>query len=65
MIVAVPSWTGTAAGRTYGHVAIYIGDGQVMDNIGSIRTTSLDSWISTYGDTYPVRWGFAATVAAN
>lgn len=62
MIVAVPSWTGTSAGRIYGHVAIYIGDGRVMDNVGPIRTTTLDEWISCYGTTYPVKWGYAARV---
>ena len=63
MLVAVPSWTGTEAGRDYGHVAIYIGDGLVMDNVGYIRTITLDSWIATYGDTYTPRWGFPGHVA--
>lgn len=63
MLVAVPSWTGTDAGRTYGHVAIYIGDGFVMDNIGYIRKTTLDYWIDYYGDTYTPRWGFPGNVA--
>lgn len=62
MIVAVPSWTGTSAGLTYGHVAIYIGDGRVMDNVGPIRTTTLDEWIACYSTTYPVKWGYAARI---
>ena len=62
MIIAVPSWTGTSAGRVYGHVAIYIGDGKVMHNVGSIQTMSLDDWINTYGTTYTPMWGFAGSV---
>ena len=60
MIIAVPSHTAADSwGVIYGHVGIYIGNGQVMHNIGSISTTSLDSWISTFGTTYPVKWGWA------
>lgn len=60
MIIAVPSWTGTSAGRIYGHVGIYIGDNKVMHNVGSVQVMDLDKWISTYGTTYVPRWGFAA-----
>lgn len=59
MIVAVSTHPHTAAGRIYGHVGIYIGDGVVMDNIGSIRSISLDEWVSYYGATVPARWGWA------
>lgn len=41
MIVAVPTHTHTNAGARWGHIAIYVGNGMVMDNIGYIRTTSL------------------------
>lgn len=58
MMVATPSHPGTSAGQRYGHIAIYIGGGQVMDNIGYIRTTDLDGWISYYGKTNQVRWGW-------
>lgn len=35
------------AGWTYGHVAIYIGDGKVMESISSgINTTTLENWCS-------------------
>lgn len=61
MLVAVPSHPGTSAGRIYGHVAIYIGDGQVMENIGPINTQSLDSWIAYYGKTHTPKWGFGGT----
>ncbi len=37
---------GKGKGNPYGHVGIYIGNGQVMDNPGTyIRTQSLDEWI--------------------
>lgn len=60
MIVAVSTWTGTSAGRVYGHVGIYIGGGMVMHNVGSIQTMGLDTWIHTYGTTVTPRWGWAA-----
>lgn len=60
MIIAVSTWTGTSAGRIYGHVGIYIGDGMVMHNVGSIQTMGLDAWINTYGTTVTPRWGWAA-----
>ena len=34
MIVAVPTHTHTNAGARWGHIAIYVGNGMVMDNIG-------------------------------
>lgn len=60
MIIAVSTWTGTSAGRIYGHVGIYIGGGMVMHNVGSIQTMGLDTWINTYGTTVTPRWGWAA-----
>lgn len=59
MIIAVPSHPHSTAGSIYGHVGIYIGNGTVMHNIGSIATWSLDSWISYYGASYTPRWGWA------
>lgn len=58
MIIAVPSWNGDYMALTYGHVGIYM-NGKVWHNIGSIEVTSLDNWISTYGQISEVRWGFA------
>lgn len=58
MIVAVSSHSSTPMGRIYGHVGIYIGGGMVMQNIGSVNTQSLDSWIAYYGDTVTPRWGW-------
>ena len=59
MIVATPSSSsGTAAGRIYGHVGIYIGDGKIMHNTGSIETWDLDDWISTYCKYHAPAWGW-------
>lgn len=63
MIVAVSSHGHTWAGSIWGHVGIYIGDGKIMDNIGSIRTTSLSSWLSYYGNRVPPRWGWLGNKA--
>lgn len=62
MIIAVSSHPHTSAGRIYGHVGIYIGNNKVMDNVGNIRTSSLDEWINYYGSqgegTVPAQWGW-------
>ena len=58
MIVAVSTHSHTAAGRIYGHVGIYVGDNQVMENVGAIATTNIDRWISYYGTTVTPRWGW-------
>ncbi|MGX7112258.1 CHAP domain-containing protein [Gemella cuniculi] len=63
MLVAVESSSsGGEAGRTYGHVGIYIGDGKVIDNIGRIRVTTLDDWIATFCQHHPVGFGFPLNV---
>lgn len=62
MLVAVATvGGGTAAGQRYGHVGIYVGDGKIMDNIGSIRTISVDDWIRIYGKSCTPKWGFGAS----
>lgn len=58
MIVAVPTHTHTSAGARWGHIAIYIGNGMVMDNIGYIRTTSLAWWLNYYHTTAIPQWGW-------
>ena len=63
MIVAVSSHSHTSAGQVYGHIGIYVGGGVLMDNIGSIRSIDVDSWISYYGDTVTPRWGWLGGVA--
>lgn len=37
---------GTGSGTFAGHVGIYIGGGMVMDNVGYIKTSTLEEWIS-------------------
>lgn len=59
MIIAVATHPHTAAGRVYGHVGIYVGGNTVMDNVGPIRRMDLDEWISYFGTTCEVRWGWA------
>lgn len=58
MIVAVPTHTHTNAGTRWGHIAIYVGNGMVMDNIGYIRTTSLAWWLNYYHTTATPQWGW-------
>lgn len=58
MIIAVPSHKGTDAGRTYGHIGIYVGNGEVRHNIGYVATWSLDSWLSYYSSSTTPRWGW-------
>lgn len=63
MLVAVESSSsGGQAGLIYGHVGVYIGDGKVIDNIGHIRVTTLDDWISTFCKHSPVGFGFPPSV---
>ena len=63
MIIAVSSHPHTSAGRIYGHVGIYVGDGTVMDNVGYIRSCSVDYWIDFYGQTVVPRWGWFGGIA--
>ena len=58
MIVAVLTHTHTNAGARWGHIAIYVGNGMVMDNIGYIRTTSLAWWLNYYHTTATPQWGW-------
>lgn len=63
MIVAVPSHSNTWAGSIWGHIAIYIGDGKVIENIGRINVRGLDDWVSYYGTTYTPLWGWYRNIA--
>ena len=58
MIVAVSTHSHTSAGRIYGHIGIYIGNGIMMDNVGFIRTISVDEWVNYYSTTVTPRWGW-------
>lgn len=60
MVIAVTSHPRTDAGKTWGHVCIYVGRGLVMDS-GSykVRTAALGSWLAWFGATEVPRWGWA------
>ncbi|MCI1665042.1 MAG: hypothetical protein LKI25_01560 [Atopobiaceae bacterium] len=63
MIVAVSTHSHTSAGSIYGHIGIYVGGGNMMDNVGYIRTISLDEWVNYYSTTVTPRWGWLGGVA--
>ena len=56
MMVAVPTHNHTEAGKKYGHVGIYVGNGIIRENIGIVKDTKLSDWIAYYGSS--ARWGF-------
>ena len=58
MVIAVSTHSHSSAGRTYGHIGIYVGDNTVMDNIGYIRSINVDEWIAYYGTTVTPCWGW-------
>ena len=59
MLVADASHNGSGyEGLRWGHVGIYLGNGEVISNIGYIHRQSLDSFISFYGNITGVRWGW-------
>lgn len=62
MIIAVSTHNLDAAGRIYGHVGIYIGNGQVMDNVGPIRTIDVNQWIQNFSGVVPAKWGWIGNV---
>lgn len=62
MLVAVSSYPTSGLGAIYGHVAIYIGNNQVMENIGYINTSDLDTWIANYSGSVTPKWGWMGGV---
>ena len=63
MIIAVPSHSRTWAGSRWGHIAIYIGDGKVIENIGRVNVRGLNDWVNYYGTTYTPLWGWYRNIA--
>lgn len=63
MIVAVKS-TYTALGSIYGHVGIYIGNGEVIDSTGTVKVQSLESWIGQHDALGTVAWGYPPSVSS-
>ena len=58
MVVAVTTYPSEGLGAIYGHVAIYVGGGMVMENVGAIQATPIDTWIDWYSGTVTPRWGW-------
>ena len=63
MVIAVPSHSHSRMGSIYGHIGIYVGRGQVRDNVGAVRDSPLDEWIRYYSTTEVVRWGYLLGIA--
>ena len=64
MIVAVPSHPFSLEGERYGHVGIYVGDGKVMDCVGTgVRTVPLSLWLMGYASGAEARWGWMRGLA--
>ncbi|MDO4796427.1 MAG: hypothetical protein Q4A01_00230 [Coriobacteriales bacterium] len=62
MIIAVSTHTNTYLGGIYGHVGIYVGDGWIMDNVGTIRKISVANWIDYYDTTVTPKWGWLGNI---
>lgn len=59
MVVAVRAHPFSAAGKVHGHVGLYVGDGMVMDAVGTeVRKVPLELWLSAYGLMGEPRWGW-------
>ena len=64
---------GTGSGKIWGHVGIYIGNGEVVDSVGSVKTQTLDEWIAwqekcpTVLNEKPgwLGWGWQSGIALN
>ena len=63
MVIAVPSHSHSRMGSIYGHIGIYVGRGQVRDNVGAVRDSPLDEWIRYYSTTEVARWGYLLGIA--
>lgn len=62
MIVAVPQVHDNGWGETYGHVGIYIGNGQVMHNYRWKETWDLNRWLTKFSYYQPVWCGWMFNV---
>ena len=58
MVSAVLSHTRSYMGGIYGHACLYIGNNQVMDNVGQIRTVDMAYWLDYYSTSYKPKWGW-------
>ncbi len=63
MVVAVPSIP-YGSGGSYGHVGLYVGDGDVMDCVAAgVRKVPLLPWLVTYGVMSGPRWGWLGAIS--
>ena len=63
MIVCVSTHPHSSAGSIWGHVGVYVGDNTVRDSVyGYVRTSTLSEWMSYYGASVPVRWGWLGNI---
>lgn len=63
MIVCVSTHPHSSAGSIWGHVGVYVGDDTVLDSVyGYVRTSTLQEWMSYYGASVPVRWGWLGNI---
>lgn len=58
MLIAVNRSSSSGLGYLYGHVGIYIGDGYVIHNSGTIQTDKLEDWIEQFNYDGSVAWGY-------
>ena len=58
MIIAVSRHPGTAGGRIYGHIGIYVGNGIVLDSSGEVRIWNVEDWIDSYNGWVTPKWGW-------
>lgn len=64
MIVAVPAHPYGAAGRSWGHVGLYLGDSRVRHcTDGRLVDAPLELWTSAYGVMAEPRWGWLGGIA--
>lgn len=64
MIVATPRHPFSTDGLRFGHVGIYVGDGEVMDcTSDGVRTVPLSLWLMGYGALDEPRWGWMRGIA--
>ena len=64
MIVATARHPFSTDGLRYGHVGIYVGDGEVMDcTEDGVRTVPLSLWLMAYGSLDEPRWGWMRGLA--
>lgn len=63
MMVAVSTHGHSSAGRVYGHVGVYVGNGKIRDSVyGYVRESDITWWVRYYGDLVTPKWGWMGNV---